>query len=106
MAVSVTTQNFETEVTNSTLPVVVDMYATWCGPCKMIAPVFEQMSKEMAEQYKFVKVNIDEERELAVKHGVTSIPTFLFMKDGQMVAKETGYMSKDALAAKIAAHLG
>ena len=106
MALTVTTQNFEAEVKNSSIPVVIDMYATWCGPCKMMAPVFEQLSKDMAEQYKLVKVNIDEERDLAIQYSVSSIPTLLFLKDGKLVAKETGYMNKDALIAKIAAHLG
>ena len=106
MALTVTTQNFEAEVKNASLPVVIDMYATWCGPCKMMAPVFEQLSKDMAEQYKLVKVNIDEERDLAIQYSVSSIPTLLFLKDGKLVAKETGYMNKDALIAKIAAHLG
>lgn len=106
MALTVTTQNFEAEVKNSSIPVVIDMYATWCGPCKMMAPVFEQLSKDMAEQYKLVKVNIDEERDLAIQYSVSSIPTLLFLKDGKLVAKETGYMNKDTLIAKIAAHLG
>ena len=106
MAINITTENFDAEVKNSTIPVVIDMYATWCGPCKMMAPHFDQLAKEMADQYKLVKINIDEERDLAVRYNVSSIPTFLFLKDGNMVAKETGYMSKDALVKKITDHLG
>ncbi len=106
MTMIVNTQNFEEEVKKSPLPVVIDMYATWCGPCKMMAPVFDQLAKDMAGQYKFVKINIDEERDLAVQYNVSSIPTFLFLKDGKMVAKETGYMNKDALVSKITGHLG
>lgn len=106
MAISVTSQSFEQEVKQSKLPVVVDIYATWCGPCKMMAPLFEELSKELADSYKFVKVNIDEERDIAIQYNVSSIPTLLFFKDGAVVAKESGYMTKDALKAKLASHLG
>ena len=106
MAVTVTTQNFDEEVKHSALPVVVDVYATWCGPCKMMAPLFEELSKELADKYKFAKINIDEERDIAIQYNVSSIPTFLFIKGGNLVAKETGYLSKDALKAKIESHLG
>lgn len=106
MANIINTANFEEEVKNSALPVVIDMFATWCGPCKMMAPLFDQLAKELEGKYKLVKINIDEERDIAVKYNVSSIPTFLFLKNGMMVAKETGYMSKDALAKKITDHLG
>lgn len=106
MAIHGSVANFEQEVLKSSVPVVVDMYATWCGPCKMMAPLFEQLSQELAGSYKFVKVDIDQERDLAIQYNVSSIPTFLFFKDGKMVAKEMGYMSKEALIAKIASHLG
>ena len=106
MALTITSENFDAEVKHSEKPVVIDMFATWCGPCKMMAPVFEQMSKDMADTHKLVKIDIDQERDLAIQFNVSSIPTFLFLKDGQLVAKEMGYMSKDVLAAKIAAHLG
>ncbi len=106
MAIHGAVTNFEQEVLKSSVPVVVDMYATWCGPCKMMAPLFEQLSQELAGSYKFVKVDIDQERDLAIQYNVSSIPTFLFFKDGKMVAKEMGYMSKEALIAKIASHLG
>lgn len=102
----VSKENFEQEVTQSSLPVVIDMFAPWCGPCKMMAPIFDQLAKEMSAQYKLVKVNIDEERDLAIKYNVSSIPTLLFLKNGNMVAKETGYMNKEGLVNKIASHLG
>jgi thioredoxin 1 len=105
MANIVTTQNFSEEVLKSDKPVVVDVYATWCGPCKMMAPLFEQLAQEKTE-YKFVKVNIDDERDLAVQYNVSSIPSFLFFKDGKLVGKEMGYMSKDALTTKLKNHLG
>jgi thioredoxin 1 len=106
MAMLVSKENFEQEVTQSSLPVVIDMFAPWCGPCKMMAPIFDQLAKEMSAQYKLVKVNIDEERDLAIKYNVSSIPTLLFLKNGNMVAKETGYMNKEGLVNKIASHLG
>lgn len=105
MANVVTTKAFEQEVVKSNLPVVVDVYATWCGPCKMITPIFEELSKELSSTYKFVKLNIDEERDIAIQYNVSSIPTFLFFKGGQLVAKETGFMNKDALKAKVEKHL-
>lgn len=106
MAITVTAQNFDQEVKHSALPVVVDVYATWCGPCKMMAPLFEELSTELADKYKFAKINIDEERDIAIQYNVSSIPTFLFIKGGNLVAKETGYLSKDSLKAKIESHLG
>jgi len=106
MAVTVTKANFDQEVVQSKQPAVVDVYATWCGPCKMMAPLFEELSKELGDKYKFAKINIDEEREVAIQYNVSSIPTLLFFKDGKVVAKETGYMGKDALKAKIESHLG
>jgi thioredoxin 1 len=105
MAQSVIAQNFDKEVVQSKLPVVVDVFATWCGPCKMMTPLFEELSKEMGDRYKFVKINIDEERDIAIQYNVSSIPTLLFIKDGKLVAKETGYMNKESLKAKIEAHL-
>jgi thioredoxin 1 len=94
-------QNFDQEVLKSSKPVVVDIYATWCGPCKMMSPVFEDAAKELSSKYKFGKLNIDEERDIAVQHNVSSIPTFLFFKDGKVVGKETGYMNKDTFISKI-----
>ncbi len=106
MAIVVTSQNFEEEVTKSSLPVVIDFFAPWCGPCKQMGPVFDELSNEYADKYKFVKINIDEDRDLAVQHSVSSIPTFVFIKDGNVVAKETGSMNKDALKAHVTNHLG
>ncbi len=106
MAETVTAQNFEQEVVKSIVPVVVDVYATWCGPCKMMMPIFQDLAKELGDKYKCVSINIDEERDIAIQYNVSSIPTFLFFKAGKLVAKESGYMNKDALRAKIEAHLG
>lgn len=106
MAIDITNANFTTEVIKSDKPVVIDVYATWCGPCKQMAPLFEELSKEMGSTYKFAKLNIDEERDIAVQHNVSSIPTFLFFKNGKVVGKETGYMGKDILQEKIEDLLG
>ena len=103
---NISAPNFEEEVIKSDIPVVVDMYASWCGPCQQMAPIFDELAKELAGTYKLVKVNIDEERDLAIEHGVSSIPTFLFFKDGSVVGKQTGYMSKEALTQKIEELLG
>jgi len=105
MALEVTSENFEAEVLKSSLPVVVDAYANWCGPCQQMMPIFDELSQELADQVKLVKLNIDNERELAVQHKVSSIPTLIFFKDGKAVGKETGYMSKDVLKSKIENHL-
>lgn len=105
MAENITKEKFTTDVLQSTLPVIVDVYATWCGPCKMMTPVFDALAKELENTYKFVKINIDEERDLAIQYGISSIPAFLFIKNGTLVAKETGSMSKEALKAKIQTHL-
>lgn len=106
MAKDVSAAQFEAEVIKSDKPVVVDVYATWCGPCKQMAPLFEEASKELADKYKFVKLNIDEERDIAIQHNVSSIPTFLFFKEGKLVGKETGYMGKDVLKEKAENHFG
>jgi len=106
MALVVTTQNFEEEVLQSKLPVLIDVFATWCSPCQQVAPLFDELAKELEENYKLCKINIDEERDLAIKYNVSSIPTFLFFKDGEVVGKETGYMTKDMLKNKIKELLG
>ena len=106
MATIISTANFKQEVLDSTLPVVIDVYATWCGPCKQMMPIVDELAKELAATCKIVKLNIDEERDLAVQYNVSSIPTFVFIKDGKLVAKETGSMSKITLKNKIEGHLG
>lgn len=104
--VHINKQNFDSEVKSSNLPVVVDAYAVWCGPCQHMGPIFEELSDELKAKYKFVKLNIDEARDLAIDFGVSSVPTFIFLKDGMTVGKAIGYMSKDALEDKINDFLG
>jgi thioredoxin 1 len=106
MPITITKDNFQKEVTNSTLPVVLDVYATWCGPCLQMAPIFEELEKEYGNKYKFVKLNVDESREIAINYGVTAIPTFIFIKKNEVVGKETGYITKENLLKKITELLG
>jgi thioredoxin 1 len=106
MVVSITKENYETEIEQSSLPVVIDFYATWCGPCQQMAPIFEELEKDFLNKYKFAKANIDEARDIAVKHSVSSVPTFVFIKNGSVVGKETGFMNKDAFKSKIESLLG
>lgn len=93
--------NFEQEVLNSDVPVVVDFYADWCGPCKMMAPIVDQIAAEYAGKVKIGKINVDENIELAQKYRVMSIPTFVFFKNGEAVATVVGGMSKNDLAKRI-----
>lgn len=101
MELKLTKQNFETEVMQSELPVLVDFYADWCGPCKMMAPVVEKLAEEFAGKVKVFKVNVDEEPDLAQKYRVVSIPTFLIFKDGEVKATNVGAMSAAQLTEKV-----
>ncbi len=90
MEIKLTKDNFNEIVVNSEKPVLIDFWATWCGPCKMIAPVVEQVANERAD-IKVCKVNVDEEEELAVKFGIQSIPTLVLVKNGAVAGKTVGY---------------
>ena len=96
-----TNENFDTEVMNSEVPVLIDFYADWCGPCKMMGPVVEDLAKEYDGKAKVGKINVDEQPELAQKYGVMSIPYFAFIKNGELVSDEMGAVPKDRLAAKL-----
>ena len=95
--IKITTQNFEEEVLKSDLPVLVDFWATWCGPCKMLAPVLEDIAAEYEGKIKVGKINVDEEPDLAVKYHVMSIPMLLLFKDGERVKQTIGYKTKEQL---------
>ena len=96
-----TNENFEKEVLKSELPVLVDFYADWCGPCKMMGPVVEKLADEYDKKAKVGKVNIDEEELLAAKYGVMSIPCFVIIKDGKVINQSLGAMPKEALEEKL-----
>lgn len=93
--------NFEQEVLNSSIPVMVDFWATWCMPCKMIAPVVEEISRDYTGKCKVVKLNIDDAMELATRFGVMNIPTIIFFKNGTEFARIVGVVSKDNIRKKI-----
>ncbi|MFH5181984.1 thioredoxin [Paenibacillus sp. TAB 01] len=94
--VNVSDQSFKSDVEGSGT-VLVDFWAPWCGPCKMIAPILEELDKELGDSVKIAKVNVDDNPESAARFGVMSIPTLIVFKDGQPVDKIVGFQSKDAL---------
>ena len=97
MATAVTESTFEQEVTNSEIPVIVDFWAEWCGPCHAVAPVLDKIVEERAGSVKLVKVNIDEQQQLAQTYGVSSIPTMILFKNGEPSAAAIGAQPKGAL---------
>jgi len=97
MAKELTAKNFKKEVLDSKEPVMVDFFAGWCGPCKIMSPIVDELAKEMERQVKIVKVSIEDEESLASEYGVMSIPTFLFFKNGKVIDQAGGAMTKDAL---------
>ncbi|MBP5451909.1 MAG: thioredoxin [Treponema sp.] len=96
-AVNVTKENFEEEVLKSELPVVVDFWATWCGPCQIMGPIVEELSEELEGKVKFCKVNVDENSELAESYDVMSIPNFKLFKNGEIAGERMGAIGKDGL---------
>jgi thioredoxin len=102
---AVTNQTFEQEVLKSEIPVLVDFWAPWCGPCKAISPSVDALAEEMADKLKVVKINTDESGEIAGKYGIMSIPTLLIIKGGEVVETLVGNQSKQAIAAKVQPHL-
>lgn len=96
---------FDAQVINSDIPVLVDFWAPWCGPCKMIAPVLDELAPAYAGKVKIVKVNVDENQATPAQFGVRSIPTLLLFKDGQLVATQVGALPKGQLAAFINQHI-
>ncbi len=101
MAIHVTDADFEEVVLKSDIPVMVDFWAEWCGPCKMIGPLVEELSTEFEGKAKMVKVDVDNNSGTAMKFGIRNIPTLLFFKGGEVVDKQVGVVAKAALAEKI-----
>ncbi|MBR5425191.1 MAG: thioredoxin [Clostridiales bacterium] len=95
--ITLTKDNFEQEVLKSSLPVVVDFWATWCGPCQMLAPVLEGVAEELEGRIKVGKINVDDQVELAMQYKIASIPTLLLFENGEIKKKSLGYLTKDQL---------
>ena len=104
-AVSVTDETFADEVINADTPVLVDFWAAWCGPCRVVAPILEQIAEEQEGKLKIAKVNIDEDQEYASQLGIASIPTLILFKDGRPVEKLVGAYPKDRIVEKLTPHL-
>jgi thioredoxin 1 len=103
--IEVTDSNFETEVLKSDKPVLIDFWAVWCGPCKMIAPTVEEIAREYDGKLKVCKLDVDSNPQTAMKYGIRSIPTLLIVKDGQVAEQMVGALSKRQMVDKITLHL-
>ncbi|OFW63825.1 MAG: thioredoxin [Actinobacteria bacterium RBG_19FT_COMBO_36_27] len=100
-----TESNFDSEVINSEKPVLVDFWAVWCGPCKLITPEIEKLAEEKQNELKVGKLNVDDNRDTAIKYGINSIPTLLLFKNGEVVKELIGAMSKDKILTEISQFL-
>jgi len=103
--IQLTDANFDSEISNSSLPILVDFWAVWCGPCKMIAPELEKLLEEENTVLRIGKLNVDENRDIAIRYGITSIPTLLLFKNGEVAKKIIGAMPKDKILAEIESFL-
>jgi thioredoxin 1 len=103
---NLTTDTFNAAVTSATTPVLVDFWAPWCGPCKAIAPILEELAVELDGKLTIAKVNIDDHDSIATEYGVRAIPTMILFKGGKVAETLVGMMPKAALKAKVAAHVG
>lgn len=99
--VILTKENFETEVLKSDIPVLVDFWATWCGPCMMLSPIIAELAEELEGKVKVGKVNVDEQNELAMQYRVASIPTLLLFKNGELAKTSVGFMPKSDIIASL-----
>lgn len=103
--IEVGSSSFQQEVLDSEVPVVVDFYATWCGPCKKLAPVYAELAHEFSGECKFVKLDVDQAKDVARRFQVSSLPTLVFIKNGQEVSRQKGSISKNNLRKKVQNHL-
>ena len=97
MEMKITNENFEKEVLQADKTVLADFYADWCGPCKMLSPVLDELAAAYSDRVRFCKVNVDDEPELSARFGIASIPTLIFFKNGEILKKTVGYREKDEL---------
>jgi len=105
MSNAVTDNSFQTDVLQSSEPVLVDFWATWCQPCRMVAPVVEEIATENTGKLKVFKLDVDENQNTAMQYGVSSIPTLILFKDGQPVERVVGFSPKERLMSKLTPHL-
>lgn len=105
MALEITDANFQETVLNSTKPVILDFWAEWCGPCRMIGPLVEEIGREYPDTVVVGKVNVDYNPGITAKYGIRNIPTLLYFKNGQVVDKEVGAVPKQKILAKLQPHL-
>ncbi|HXU46629.1 MAG TPA: thioredoxin [Thermoanaerobaculia bacterium] len=103
--VTITEDNFEQEVVHSAVPVLVDFWATWCGPCRMVAPTLDTLADELDGKVRVGKLNVDDNRNLAIKYQVQSIPTFILFKDGQAVERKLGVLPKTEFQNLVGRHV-
>ncbi|PQL91036.1 thioredoxin [Apibacter adventoris] len=101
MAIEITDQSFKEEVLSSNTPVLVDFWAEWCGPCRSLSPIVEELSEEFKGKIKVVKLDIDSNQEIPVEYGIRNIPTLLFIKNGEVVDKVVGVQPKEKLVEKL-----
>ncbi len=101
MVIDISDQNFEEEVLKSSLPVMVDLWAPWCGPCRMVAPVVESLAEKYDTRFKFCRLNVDENPQTASRYRIMSIPTLMFFKDGKAMETVVGAVPERALQPKI-----
>ena len=99
--ITITKENYDEEVVKSPVPVLLDFWATWCGPCRMLSPIVDEIANEVEGKAKVGKINVDEQPDLAQQFGIMSIPTLVFMKNGEITAKEVGVRSKQAILDKL-----
>lgn len=105
-AAAITSEDFEKEVLQSETPVLVDFWAEWCGPCKMLAPTVDAIAAEYAGKLKVLKLDVDKDPVIAAKYGIMSIPTLIIFKNGEVAEQIVGMMPKPKIEEKIASHLG
>ena len=102
---SINDSNFESEVVNSSIPVVVDFWATWCGPCRKLSPVVDEIAQAYEGKVKFVKVNVEESIETAKKYSISGLPSLLIFKNGEAVERMTGLMPKSTIISNVEKHI-